>query len=128
MDRNTLFSVLVSIVILMPFYGCDKDNNGDDPKEQLAGTNEMVESVSSTAGDYFGKCSSIEDLKQYLNDIKSINGVKDAYISGNTLFIEIQGWGKVAYLYPIKYDVSIVGSLNNHSSTNFILLQIYRLF
>ncbi len=111
---RTRYLFFVITAFLFFSFGCGKDNTGNPTVEITTDVKEKIELASSTAGDYFGKCSSINELQKYLEDIKKINGVKSAYISGNALFVEIDGWGKVAYLYPTKYDDSIFDALKSY--------------
>ena len=106
MNKSIVLSFLVLSVSLFAFSGCGKGDNGNHQDENETNLIERVEKTTSTAGDYFDKCSTAEELRQYISDIKQIQGVNDAYINGNALFVDIQGWGKVAYLYPLKRDDS----------------------
>ena len=94
MNKSIVLSFLVLSVSLSAFSGCGKGDNGNHQDENETNLIERVEKTTSTAGDYFDKCSTAEELRQYISDIKQIPGVNDAYINGNALFVDIQGWGK----------------------------------
>ena len=115
MSRTNLYLVYVATLLLFILFGCGKDIEGNNSEEQVTDIKERAEIVSSAAGDFFSNCSTIDELKKHLNDIKKIPGVKNAYISGNALFVEIEGWGKVSYLYPSKYDASIINEMEGYS-------------
>ena len=53
----------------------------------------------------FMQCETIEELEEYLEDIKKIRGVEDAYTTSNSLFVEIKGGFPIAWIYtPEEVD------------------------
>jgi len=116
MIRSSHYFLLLSFVFLLSTMGCSKDNTGNETEDQQT-VSEIVERISSTTEDYFSKCSSVSQLQSYISEIKGLKGVDDAYISENALFIDIKGWGKVAFLYPEQYDISLSGG-NKIQATN----------
>lgn len=113
------------ICIIVPFFvlGCAKDKTGNESEEQKKEIYENVEKASSTTQDIFSKCSSVSQLQSHIDEIKKLKGVNDAYISEDALFIDINGWGKIAYLYPEQFDISSNNGKNVSNSTRKINIQ-----
>ncbi len=105
----------ILLVLLSFIVGCNK-NNPDYFQRQRDKLNKKAEVIASETQHYFEKCSSTDELKEYLKEIKRINGVKDAYISGNALYVDVKDWGKVAYIYQPEYDFEVDDDLKNKLS------------
>lgn len=99
------------------FAGCSKeeaiDNVDPDVPEVEISEEEMeiaiqnLEWVDQKMQPLFQACESLDDLAQHLEEIKAMEGVEDAWADkdAETLWIQIEKGGKVAYYYPIKFSV-----------------------
>ena len=66
---------------------------------------DYVVEVTDRIGPLFMQCETIEELEEYLEDIKKIRGVEDAYTTSNSLFVEIKGGFPIAWIYtPEEVD------------------------
>ena len=65
----------------------------------------------------FMQCETIEELEEYLEDIKKIRGVEDAYTTSNSLFVEIKGGFPISWIYtPKEVDGESDDAYNVYSS------------
>ena len=48
----------------------------------------------------YAQCESIDDIAQHLSEIKSAEGVEDAWISDQTLYVKIKDWETITYDFP----------------------------
>ena len=66
---------------------------------------DYVVEVTDRIGPLFMQCETIEEIEEYLEDIKKIRGVEDAYTTSNSLFVEIKGGFPIAWIYtPEEVD------------------------
>ena len=100
--RHLLFLLLC----LSAISGCNKDAPEyiQRQKDLMA---KKAEAISIEAQNFFEMCSSMDELKEHLGEIKKIDGDQDAYISGGALYVDVKGWGKVAYIYQPEYDFEV---------------------
>ena len=78
-----------------------KDVNEDVVSHDIALVSEAIMPM-------FHDCHSALQLGEHLSAIQSIDGVEDAYISNQTLFVKIRDWGYLSFIYPID-DSNIDG-------------------
>lgn len=48
----------------------------------------------------YARCESIDDIALHLSEIKSAEGVEDAWISNQTLYVKIKDWETITYDFP----------------------------
>lgn len=48
----------------------------------------------------YARCKSVDDISQHLSEIKSVEGVEDAWISSQTLYVKIRDWETISFFYP----------------------------
>lgn len=112
------------------FAGCSKeeaiDNVDPDVPEVEISEEEMeilaqrVEHVDETLATLIQSCEDALEAEKYLEEIKTIEGVEDAWVNDpTTLWIKIEGFGKIAYFYPPKETYSL-DSINSLLSFNSI--------
>lgn len=65
-----------------------------------------IATVSEAIAPLFNECQSALQLSERLSVIQNINGVEDAYISNQTLFVKIRDWGYLSFLYPTNDSVT----------------------
>ena len=110
------------------FAGCSKeeaiDNVDPDVPEVEISEEEMeilaqrVEHVDETLATLIQSCEDALEAEKYLEEIKTIEGVEDAWVNDpTTLWIKIEGFGKIAYYYPPKISYSL-DSINTLLSFN----------
>lgn len=99
------------------FAGCSKEEAIDnvDPdvpdveisEEEMKIAIQNLERVDQKMQPLFQASESLDDLAQHLDEIKAMEGVEDAWADedAETLWIQIEKGGKVAYYYPIKFSV-----------------------
>lgn len=75
----------------------------DDPYMTVC---EHVAEVAKNVDFYYDQCHSMAELNKYLEDIKKIEYVEDAYSTSNTLFVRIKDYGRIAYSYFPKKNSS----------------------
>lgn len=70
----------------------------DDPYMTVC---EHVAEVAKNVDFYYDQCHSMAELNKYLEDIKKIEYVEDAYTTNTTMFVKIKDYGKITYsFYP----------------------------
>lgn len=99
------------------FAGCSKEEAIDNvdpdvpeveiPEEDMEIAIQNLERVDQKMQPLFQASESLDDLAQHLDEIKAMEGVEDAWADedAETLWIQIEKGGKVAYYYPIKFSV-----------------------
>ena len=70
-----------------------------------------LETITSEVGKRYDACTTLEEFEHFFEEIKGIDGVEEVYTSGETVFLKIQGWGAIAYLFPQDTDEMEVRSL-----------------
>lgn len=110
------------------FAGCSKEEAIDNvdpdvpeveiPEEEMEILAQRVEHVDETLATLIQSCDDALDAEKYLEEIKTIEGVEDAWVNDpTTLWIKIEGFGKIAYYYPPKISYSL-DSINTLLSFN----------
>lgn len=104
------FITLFSLTLIMSSCGTGKDEKieipNETPKESPEETTkkdvvETVAAATQVAEKYFSECNSISELEKHLDEIRKTEGVKNAYIDSQTLYVEYDKIGKIIYHYPI---------------------------
>ena len=65
--------------------------------------NQVIEDIANACTaitPIYAQCESIDDIAQHLSEIKSAEGVEDAWISNQTLFVKIKDWETITYNFP----------------------------
>ncbi len=60
-------------------------------------------------------CETAQDVEKYIDQIKNTEGVEDAWICGNSLFVKIEGWEQIAY--HLEHETPDVPDMTNISYT-----------
>ena len=98
MKTNRLFQVLRSeVVFLIGVFvmACEKFNSPEDI--QLKESIEQLASVATSVDSYYLESDSVEDMVARFDEIKTIEGVVDAYASRTCVYIEIEDWGTIGF-------------------------------
>ena len=81
----------------MPIEEAIKFNPKNDPyMEACKHASEVLNTISTN---YYDKCSSIEELSEYLDEIKSLEYVEDAYCTNISMFVKIKDFRTVSYSF-----------------------------
>jgi len=105
--RMLTFFMPVAILLLMALSSCSSSSDGDedwgdDPDMEVC---KHVAKVANAVEEYYFRSETLEDMVTYLDDIKNIRYVEDAYESGNELFVKIKDYGKISFsFYPRPND------------------------
>lgn len=114
--KTQIITVCILFIHLL-FAGCSKEETIDnvDPdvpdveisEEEMKIAIQNLERVDQKMQPLFQASESLDDLAQHLDEIKAMEGVEDAWADedAETLWIQIEKGGKVAYYYPIKFSV-----------------------
>ena len=125
---KTRIITLYLLFIHLLFAGCSKEEAIDnvDPdvpdveisEEEMEILAQRVEHVDETLATLIQSCEDALEAEKYLEEIKTIEGVEDAWVNDpTTLWIKIEGFGKIAYYYPPKISYSL-DSINTLLSFN----------
>lgn len=125
--KTRIITVCLLFIHLL-FAGCSKEEAIDnvDPdvpeveisEEEMEMLAQRVEHVDETLATLIQSCENALDTEKYLEEIKTIEGVEDAWVNDpTTLWIKIEGLGKIAYYYPPKISYSL-DSINTLLSFN----------
>lgn len=63
-----------------------------------------ITNATKVAEPLFEKCSSIQELSKYADEIRNAEGVEKVWFSDNTMFVKLKGWGSIKYYYPPQKD------------------------
>jgi len=81
---------------------------------------EDLNRASSTVVPLFSQCETLSELSQNLPTIRHVEGVKDAWIDGNTLSIDIRDYGTITFINPpaisSNHDMNYALALNRSMS------------
>lgn len=55
--------------------------------------------VSSGVTPIYAHCETIQEIVQHLSEIRNIDGVEDAWTDDQTLYVKINDWGTLTYMY-----------------------------
>lgn len=61
---------------------------------------EDIDRACSVIVPLYAQSESIADLSQHLSTIRNVEGVEDAWIDGQALFVDIIDYGTITFLYP----------------------------
>ena len=115
--KTRIITVCILFIHLL-FAGCSKEEAIDnvDPdipdveisEEEMEMLAQRMEHVDETLAILIQSCENALDTEKYLEEIKTIEGVEDAWVNDpTTLWIKIEGFGKIAYYYPPKISYSL---------------------
>ena len=79
-----------------PTNPTDKTDPKDDPYMVVC---KNVAEVAKDVTVYYNKSETLSDMEKYIDDIKKIENVEDAYASGSELFVKIKDYGKISYSF-----------------------------
>lgn len=102
MKRTISLFLLLLVLISASMSSCTKDSDYDDieySSDSLLVIAKRVANVMEVAEKAFVSCKSTAELQDYLDDIRNIDGVEEVYIDDYTMFIRVEGWGLLPYMY-----------------------------
>ena len=79
-----------------PTNPTDKTDPTDDPYMVVC---EHAAEVANKVSDFYDKSETLTDMEKYIGDIKKIEYVEDAYVSGYEMFVKIKDYGKMSYSF-----------------------------
>ena len=112
-----IYFLKVFLLSLLFFIGCSKEEAIDNvdpdvpeveiPEENMEIAIQNLERVQEAMSPLFLASENAEELAQHLDEIKAMEGVEDAWVGedAETLWIQIEKGGRIAYHYPIKFSV-----------------------
>ena len=86
----------------MPIEEAIKYNPKDDLRKEAF--DNAFEVINNITIDFFDKCNSIAELAKYLDDIKSLKYVEDAYCTNLSLFVKIKEFSTISFSYFPEED------------------------
>ena len=106
MKINRLFPVVLMLLLSIGFNSCNKDELIDDGgKRDYVEICKNVADIDYAIVDYYKKCASIDELKQYADEIRALKGVEDVYFNETTtMFVKIKDFRTISYSYYPKPD------------------------
>jgi len=106
MKINRLFPVVLMLLLSIGFNSCNKDELiDDDGKRDYVEICKNVADIDYAIVDYYKKCASIDELKQYADEIRALKGVEDVYFNETTtMFVKIKDFRTVFYSYCCDTD------------------------
>jgi len=119
---KTLLKCLALLAFALPlaFASCSSSSDGDDDWDwddedfdpDYIEVLERVEYVTDEIDEYYDKSETLEEMASYLNEIKKIRYVEDAYDSGSELFVEIKDYGTISYSFFLENQTSSIQNTN----------------
>ena len=104
-----LFPVVLLLLLGIGFNSCSKDELiDDDGKRDITEICKDVAEVDFNIMNFYKKCTSISELKQYADEIRTIKGVEEVYFDEpTTMFVRIKDFRTISYsYYPQDEDVT----------------------
>ena len=78
----------------MPFEEAVKFNPKDDPYMEIC--KHASEVMNTIKTDFYEKCGSIEELSEYIDEIKALDYVEDVYCTNTSMFVKIEGFRTIS--------------------------------
>lgn len=92
-------------VALLFIASCTQRQDPDQlDEEEYAQAVENLVSVATSVESYFQESQSVDDMVARMDEIKSIEGVVDAYATETCFYIDIEGWGVIGYPFDRDFD------------------------
>ena len=88
---DSIYRYSLSTIDNISFTDVDENNVANDIAEAC----EVITPL-------FSSCKNTAQLIEHIPTIKEIDGVEDAYIDGQKLFVKIKNWGYITYYYPLE--------------------------
>lgn len=106
MKIKRLLPVVLLLLLGIEFNSCSKDELIDDGgKRDYVEICKNVADIDYAIVDYYKKCTSIDELKEYADAIRGLKGVEDVYFDDySTMFVKIKDFRTVFYSYDLNYD------------------------
>lgn len=106
MKIKRLLPVMLLFLLGIVFNSCSKDELIDDGgKQDYVEICKNVADIDYAIVDYYKKCTSIDELKQYADAIRGLKGVEDVYFDDHsTMFVKIKDFRTVFYSYDLNSD------------------------
>ena len=79
---------------------CTVPNEIEKPEDRWEDVVERVADVTASVESFYLESYSVKDMVAHIDEIKSIEGVADAYSTETCFYVVINGWG--AFGYPFK--------------------------
>ena len=105
----------------MLIVSCSSDEEETVPEEVMEEALRNLESIRNTVDPLFLESANFEDFSSHFNEIKSLEGVKEAWTEDSTLFVKIDNGGIIFWTFvtdeddtPLDYD-SFLSDVNNSS-------------
>ena len=87
----------VDSVYRYPLLSIDNLSFTDVDENKVA---DDIDNVNHYIAPLYMQCNDAAELSSYLPTIKDIEGVKNAWVDHQTLFVDIQDYGTISYIYP----------------------------
>lgn len=101
-------------IFLFLVVSCERHDPNTLSEEEYARAVENLVSVATSVEPFFEESQSVDDMVARMEEIKSIEGVVDAYASETGFYVDIEGWGVIGYLFdeyndtPVEYDPAVL--------------------
>lgn len=97
--RKSLF-----VVLLATLDSCSESYNFLDPSVKPHTDSDMdicvhVADIAKKVDVYYAQSETLEEMSKYLDKIKNLQYVEDAYTSGNEMFVVIKDYGMISFYY-----------------------------
>ena len=101
-----LYVCFISFFCFM-MTACSESSTMEEPEDTTPDAEQLVEyitGISEEIDPLFMECETIEELATYLDKIKKIKGVADAWVTNTALYIETKGGFPLSWLYTPDVD------------------------
>lgn len=79
--------------------GDSDENDWNISEDSINVIFEKVGQVAQVAGDVFDRCNTIEDVDEYIDELRNTKDVEDVWTDSHTLFVKIKDFGTIKYLF-----------------------------
>ena len=117
MKQKSFIHYFILLFLSIGLVSCDKDDevvNDDNTGERtFAEICKEVSDIDYAIVDYYKRCKSIEQLKEYADKIRAIKGVEEVYFNeSTTMFVKIKDFRKMSYSYFPEPDESALETIH----------------
>ena len=91
---------------------CTVPNEIEKPEDRWEDVVERVADVTASVESFYLESDSVKDMVAHIDEIKSIDGVVEAYSTKTCFYIDIEGWGIIGYIF----DQGSIDEVDNQGS------------
>ena len=117
MNKNIVRVSFVLIFTALSLVSCHKKDKPLLNEDRIEAVSIRATEVKDIAETVFLESSSIDDMKERLDEIRALDGVESVSVSNDAVVISIKDWGRLGYSFDFSEDNS--STINSFEETAF---------